>query len=76
MTILSILDTDLYKMSTSYAYMKLYPEAEGIFSFCDRNNIEFDEEFIESLKIEFTKLSMLNLTISEKRWCINHKLIK
>ena len=72
MTILSILDTDLYKMSTSYAYMKLYPEAEGTFSFCDRNNIEFDEEFIESLKIEFTKLSMLNLTISEKRWCINH----
>ena len=24
----SILDTDLYKFSTSYAYMKLYPEAE------------------------------------------------
>ena len=39
MTILSILDTDLYKFSTSYAYMKLYPEAEGIFSFTDRNNL-------------------------------------
>ena len=31
--IYSILDTDLYKFSTSYAYMKLYPEAEGTFVF-------------------------------------------
>ena len=44
MTILSILDTDLYKFSTSYAYMKLYPEAEGIFSFTDRNNTVFNDE--------------------------------
>jgi nicotinate phosphoribosyltransferase len=34
-------DNDLYKFSTGYAYMKLYPEAEGIFSFCDRNNTVF-----------------------------------
>jgi len=72
MTILSILDTDLYKMSTSYAYMKLYPEAEGTFSFTDRNNTVFDEDFIEELKIEFAKLSNLSLTVGEKRWCIKH----
>ena len=35
----SILDTDLYKLSMSYAYMKLYPEAEGVFEFCDRNKV-------------------------------------
>jgi len=70
--ILSILDTDLYKFSTSYAYMKLYPEAEGTFSFCDRNNTEFSKEFIESLKVEFAKLSILNFTMVEKQWCVEH----
>ena len=33
----SMLDNDLYKFSMSYAYMKLFPEAEGTFEFCDRN---------------------------------------
>ena len=76
----SILDTDLYKFSTSYAYMKLYPEAEGIFSFCDRNKIVFNDEqgindtvvtnsIIDKLKIEFIKLSKLTLLFSEKQWC-------
>ena len=36
----SILDTDLYKLSMSYAYMKLYPEAEGVFEFFDRNQVK------------------------------------
>jgi nicotinate phosphoribosyltransferase len=70
--ILSILDTDLYKFSTSYAYMKLYPEAEGTFTFCDRNNTIFDEKFIETLDLELSKLCMLSLTLSEKQWCIKH----
>ena len=72
--IISILDTDLYKFSTSYAYMKLYPEAEGTFSFCDRNQIEFEKEFLETLKIEITKLSNLSLTLAEKRWCTKNIL--
>ena len=33
----SILDTDIYKFSMSYAYFKLYPLAEGTFKFNDRN---------------------------------------
>ena len=70
--IYSILDTDLYKFSTSYAYMKLYPEAEGTFTFRDRNNIKFDNNIIEKLKIEFAKLSMLELRFSEKKWCIEN----
>lgn len=83
MTILSVLDTDLYKMSTSYAYMKLYPEAEGVFSFCDRNNTVFNDEqgpldaivtnsIIDQLRIEFVRLSKLSLTLAEKDWCIKH----
>ena len=70
--IISILDTDLYKFSTSYAYMKLYPEAEGTFTFCDRNNTEFDKEFLEQLKMEFAKLTNLSLTLGEKQWCEEH----
>ena len=70
--ILSILDNDLYKFSTSYAYMKLYPEAEGTFSFCDRNKTEFNKDFVESLRMEFAKLSKLSLTLSEKQWCVKH----
>lgn len=70
--IYSLLDTDLYKFSTSYAYMKLYPEAEGTFSFCDRNNTVFDKEFIESLNLELSKLCMISLTLVEKQWCVKH----
>ena len=70
--IYSILDTDLYKFSTSYAYMKLYPEAEGTFSFCDRNKTILDETFMEFLKMEFAKLSGLSLTFGEKQWCCDH----
>ena len=36
MIIKSILDTDLYKFTTSYAYMKLFPQAVGTFEFFDR----------------------------------------
>lgn len=70
--ILSLTDQDLYKFSTSYAYMKLYPEAEGTFSFCDRNNTVFDVGFIETLDLELSKLCMLSLTLAEKQWCIKH----
>ena len=68
----SILDNDLYKFSTSYAYMKLYPEAEGTFSFTDRNNSIINTEFMQKLKIELAKLSSLSFTVSEKQWCIKN----
>ena len=35
MIVKSILDTDLYKFTTSYAYMKLFPQARGTFEFFD-----------------------------------------
>lgn len=38
MIVKSILDTDLYKFTTSYAYMKLFPQARGTFEFFDRDS--------------------------------------
>ena len=75
MCINSILDTDLYKLTTSYAYMKLFPEAEGTFSFKDRDKTEYDDRFIEMLKLEFAKLSMVRMTKEELEWSNNIRFI-
>ena len=37
----SILDTDLYKLTTSYAYSKLFPRAYGEFEFVDRDDRDY-----------------------------------
>ena len=60
--IASILDNDLYKFSMGYAYMKLYPQAEGRFEFNDRNNTKFGIYILEQLHREFKKLSELSLS--------------
>lgn len=65
MCIKSILDTDLYKFTTSYAYMKLFPQAEGTFTFHDRDNTVYDEKFMEMLRLELANLGILNLTNDE-----------
>lgn len=66
--IMSALDTDLYKFSMSYAYQKLYPEAEGKFAFTDRQGTEFDEKFVQDLHMELANLSHLKLTDGEYKW--------
>jgi len=63
--IYSILDTDVYKLSMSNAYFKLYPDAEGTFTFNDRNNEKYDKKFLEMLQLEFAKLCQLKLTTEE-----------
>ncbi|MBP5566858.1 MAG: nicotinate phosphoribosyltransferase [Bacteroidales bacterium] len=63
--ILSILDTDLYKFSTSNAYFHLYPLAEGTFKFNDRAKEVYDKAFLADLKSEFAKLGQLQLTEEE-----------
>ena len=63
--ILSILDTDLYKFSTSNAYFQLYPLAEGTFKFNDRAAEVYDEPFLTKLKEEFRHLEKLSLTDRE-----------
>lgn len=70
----SILDTDLYKFSTSYAYFSLYPNAEGTFKFNDRNKEDWSiqEDFLQRMRLEFAKASSLRLTNDEKEWCIKN----
>ena len=63
--ILSILDTDLYKFSTSNAYFQLYPLAEGTFKFNDRAKEVYDEAFLSELKQELVNLEKLRLTDEE-----------
>ena len=63
--IYSILDTDLYKFTMSNAYFQLYRDAEGTFTFNDRNNEVYDKSFLEMLKLELAKLCMLRLTEPE-----------
>ena len=67
----SILDSDLYKFSMSYAYMQLYPEAEGRFVFNDRNKEVYNQEFLKALKMELAKLCGLRLTKEEFAWLEN-----
>ena len=66
----SILDTDLYKFSVSYAYMKLYPEAEGTFTFTDRSGEVYNEEFLRDLSVELSKLKNLYLKTEEYEWAV------
>lgn len=65
MYIKSILDTDVYKFSTSYAYMKLFPNAVGTFQFVDRDNTKYTDEFVREFKIELCNMSRLTLTLEE-----------
>ena len=70
MTICSILENDLYKFSMSYYYQVHYPNAWGTFTFHDRNNTEYSEEFVTALKREFSKLADLSLQPSEFEWAV------
>ena len=62
----SILDTDLYKFTTSYAYSKLFPRAFGEFEFVDRNDMDFPEGFDNLLRDELKKMADLSLSIEEE----------
>ncbi len=62
----SILDTDLYKFTTSYAYSKLYPRAYGQFRFIDRNDTCYPKGFAEQLKEETKAMAQLSLSRDEE----------
>lgn len=64
----SILDTDLYKFTTSYAYSKLYPRAYGEFEFVDRNNGNYPLGFENLVKDEIVKMSKLFLSDKEEHF--------
>ena len=68
MIIRSILENDLYKFSMSYYYQVHYPNAWGTFTFHDRNNTRYTNEFVEDLRKEFSNLASLSLLDSEFEW--------
>ena len=76
MIIKSILDTDLYKFTTSYAYMKLFPQATGTFTFTDRDNTEYPDEFIQQMYLELSNLGMHRLTKEEQDYMNSDYLYK
>ena len=65
MLIKSILDTDFYKFSVSYAYMKMFPNAVGTFQFVDRDDTKYTNEFVRELKMELCNMANLYLTKEE-----------
>ena len=65
MLIKSILDTDFYKFSVSYAYMKMFPNAIGTFQFVDRDGTKYTDEFVREFKMELCNMSNLYLTKEE-----------
>ena len=67
----SILDTDLYKFTTSYAYMKMFPDAECTFKFTDRNRIPRTTGFLENYKKKMKELCMIHLTDEEFHWVVS-----
>lgn len=64
----SILDTDLYKFTTSYAYSKLFPRAWGEFEFVDRSNGDYPDGFDILVREELQKMSELKLTAEEEEF--------
>lgn len=72
MIINTLLDTDLYKFTTSYAYIKLFPNAMGVFSFKDRDETRYNEEFLKTLQAEINDLSELSLTKEELEYMTHH----
>ncbi|MFY1614071.1 nicotinate phosphoribosyltransferase [Macellibacteroides fermentans] len=67
----SILDTDLYKFTTSYAYSKLFPRAFGEFEFVDRNNLHFPAGFDRLVRRELESMADLFLTKEEELFLKN-----
>lgn len=69
----SILDTDLYKFSVSYAYFSKYPLAEGTFTFTDRNREKWTKQqqnIIHSMfSAELKRVSEIKLSGVEELWC-------
>lgn len=64
----SILDTDLYKFSTSYAYAKLFPRAQGRFAFVDRNDTIYPKGFAAEVRAEIEQMTELRLTKEEAQY--------
>ena len=68
----TILDTDLYKFTTSYAYIKLFPYAMGTFSFKDRDDTAYTDTFLKELQKAVDSLAQTVLTAEELEYMTRH----
>ena len=68
----SILENDMYKFSMSHYYQVNFPNAWGTFSFQDRNNTKYTDEFVSILKEEFKNLDKLFLQKAEFDWFVKN----
>lgn len=68
----SILDTDLYKFTTSYAYTKLFPYAMGTFSFKDRDDTVYNDRFMKQLHDAVDQLAEVALKEDELEYMTRH----
>ena len=68
--LLSMLDTDLYKFSVSYAYMMLYPDAEGTFVFQDRNHHKWTDEEYDALLENMKTIEGLRVSYDQFVWLL------
>ena len=57
----SVLDTDLYKFTTSYAYSKLFPHAHGEYEFINRNDDTYPEGFDRLVYDEVKNMEKLSI---------------
>ncbi len=68
----TILDTDLYKFTTSYAYIKLFPYAVGTFSFRDRDETVYTTEFLAKLRQAVNDMALIALSDEELEYMVHH----
>ena len=66
----SLIDSDLYKFTTSYAYKTLFPLAEGTFKFQDRNKQEYTDEEFKELKSKLFELANAGMSSSQFEWVV------
>ncbi len=69
-TIVSILDTDLYKLTMAWAVLMLYPNVKVAYQFTDRRGAgKWTQEALECLKQKIALLANLALTKEERVEC-------
>ena len=56
----------------SYYYQQIYPNAKGTFTFKDRNNTIYNEDFVDELKSNFRNLRNLFLDKAEFDWAVKN----
>ena len=65
MIVKTLLDTDLYKFTTSYAYIKLFPMQWARLVSTTGMKLNIPKDFLKALKAEIKNLSQLRFTEEE-----------